>query len=283
MRLRASIAAVLLAGAAWPARMAAEPKALTIVKPALRQYEDGPAVTPGFSFFTGDMVFFSFQIGNYKVSPDSRIDLSYRIEATDADGVAIVEPIQGTVATEVSEEDKHWMPVVRSSVLMPPLALGGVYRIKIAAEDKLSHEKAQAQIDVPVRGRHVEPSPALAARNFRFQRTEEDTDALVQAIYHPGDTVWAHFEITGFRYAEKNHIHVEYGVELLDASGKSLFSLPKAAVEDAESFYPRRYLPGMLSLNLAKDIRPGPYTVVVTLRDGVGSQNQELRETFQVE
>jgi hypothetical protein len=283
MRLRAFIAAALLAGAAWPARMTAEPKPLTIVKPVLHQYENGPAVGAGYSFFTGDTVFFSFQIGGYKVSPDSKIDLSYRIEAADADGVPIVEPIQGSVATEVSEEDKHWMPVVRSSVLMPPLGLGGVYHIKIAAEDKLSHQKAAAGIDVPVRGRHVEPSPVLTARNFRFQRTEEDSDALVEAIYHPGDTVWAHFEITGFRYAEKNHIHVEYGVELLDAAGKSLFSLPQAAVEDDQSFYPKRYLPGMLSLNLAKDILPGQYAVVVTLRDGVGNQNQELRETFRVE
>lgn len=283
MRFRAFITAALLAGAAAPVRTAAEPKQLSIVKPALRQYDDGPAVAAGYSFFTGDLVFCSFQIAGYKVSPDAKTDLRYQIDAVDPDGVRLAEPIQQSIETEVSDEDKNWMPIVRESVLIPPLALGGVYRIKVMVEDRLSQQTAKTEIEVPVRGRRVEPSQTLVARNFRFERSEDDRDAILNPVYHPGDTVWAHFEIIGFRHGEKNRLHVEYGVALMDASGKALFSLPQAAVEKEESFYPKRYLPGALSLNLAKDIRPGEYTVVLTLRDEVGNQIQESRQAFRVE
>jgi hypothetical protein len=283
MSFRAFIAAALLLGTASPVRPAAEPKQLSIVKPALRQYEDGPALPAGSSFFTGDLLFYSFQIAGYKVSPEAKIDLHYQIDAVDPDGARLVEPIQHSIETQVSDEDKGWLPIVRESVPLPPLALGGVYRIRVMVEDKLSGQTAKTEIEVPVRGRHVEPSQTVVARNFRFERSEEDRDAILDPVYHPGDTVWAHFEIIGFRYGEKNRIHVEYGVALTDALGKALFSLPQAAVEKDESFYPKRYLPGALSLNLAKDIRPGEYTVVLTLRDEVGKQIQESRQAFRVE
>jgi hypothetical protein len=283
MRFRASIAAVLLLGAASPGRPAAEPKQLSIVKPALRQYEDGPALPAGSSFFTGDMLFYSFEIAGYKISPEAKIDLQYQIDIVDQEGVRLVEPIQHSIETQVSSEDRNWMPVVRESFPIPPLAMGGVYRVKVMVEDKLSGQTAKTETEVPVRGRRVEPSQTLVARNFRFERSEEDRDAILNPIYHPGDTVWAHFEIVGFRYGDKNRIHVEYGVALTDALGKALFSLPQAAVEKDESFYPKRYLPGALSLNLAKNVRPGEYTVVLTLRDEVGKQIQESRHAFQVE
>jgi hypothetical protein len=39
----------------------------------------------------------------------------------------------------------------------------------------------------------------------------------------------------------------------------------------------------VLSLSLGKDFRPGDYTIVLTLRDDVGKQDQESRYTFRVE
>jgi hypothetical protein len=283
MRFRACIAVTLLACAVLPAGAGAEPRQLTIVKPVLRQYEDGPALPSGSSFFTGDLLFCSFQVAGYKVSPEGKVSLHYQIEAVDPGGIRLIEPLQNAIETQVSDEDKNWMPIVRESVPIPPLALGGLYRIKVTVEDKLSQQTAKTEVEVPVRGRRVEPSQTLVERNFRFQRNEEDRDAILNPIYHPGDTVWAHFEIVGFHYGEQNAVHVEYGVALTDALGKSLFSIPQAAVEKDASFYPKRYLPGALSLNLAKDIRPGEYTVVLTLRDEVGNQKQESLHPFKVE
>jgi hypothetical protein len=276
------LAAVLFLGTPCPARPAPA-RQLQIVRPELHQYDGGPPLAPGFRFLTGDLVFVTFHIGGYQVSPESKVDLSYTIEAVDPEGVPVVETIHGTVATAVSPEDKDWMPIVRGSVALPSLAWGGTYRLTLAIVDKLSQQTAKTEIDIPVRGRNVEPSPALVERNFRFLRTEEDADPLLDAIYHPGDSVWARFEFTGFRYGPKNHIHVEYGVAMVDASGKALFSQPRAAVEDDDSFYPKRYLSGILSLNLDKNIAPGQYTVVLTLRDGVGNQTQESSHVFRVE
>lgn len=258
-------------------------KQLSIARPALRQYEDGPLLPAGASFMTGDTIFFTFQIQGFKVAEDSNIDLHYRIEAVDPQGVRVAEPIEHDVQTQISAEDKNWMPLVRESFQVPPLALPGTYHVRLMVADKLAGQKTESELNVVVRGRKVEPSPTLAARDFRFLRSEEDRDPLTSAVYHPGETIWGRFEIVGFKYGEKNHIHVEYGIAVLAPSGKTLYSQPTAAVEDDATYYPKRYLPGALSLTLGKDFRPGQYTVGLTLRDEVGKQTQEERYPFQVE
>jgi hypothetical protein len=270
------LAAALLAGAPLA-------KQLKIVRSSLHQYDGGPPLAQGSQFLIGDTIFLTFYISGYQVSPESKIDLSYTIDAVDPDGVPFAEPMRGGIATQVAPEDKDWLPVVDQSATLPPLAWAGTYRFKLAVVDNLSKQTANAEIEIPVQGRKVEPSPVLTVRNFRFLRTEEDADPLLDAVFHPGDSVWVRFDFTGYRYGPNNHAHVEYGVALLDGTGKALFSQPQAAAEDEDAFYPKRYLSGALSLNLEKKIQPGQYVVVLTLRDLVGNQTQETRHEFRVE
>jgi hypothetical protein len=262
---------------------AAAPKRLAIVKTAVRQYEGGPLLAPSASFLTGETVFVSFQIDGYQLSPESEVNLGVRIEAVDPDGTALVKPVERTIAEHVSPEDKNWMPVVHESIELPVLAFSGVYHIKALVEDKNSKETAKAEIDVSVRGKQVERSDALASQNFRFLRGEDDRDPLVEPVYKPGDSVWARFEITGFRHGANNRIQVSYGLMVLGKSGTTLFSQPQAAVEQDESFYPKRYVPGVLSLNLDKNVKPGEYTLVVIIQDEIGNQTAESRHVFRVE
>lgn len=278
------VPAALLLAAAFAAPPAPTPKQLTIVKPSVRQYEDGPALEPGFSFFTGDTVFFSFQIQGYQVSPESnKIDLHAQIQAVDPQGVPLAEPVQRNINTQLSAEDKNWMPIVRETFQLPPLAFPGVYHIHALVEDRLSKQTAKSDTDFSVRGKRVEPSDKLVARNFRFLREEEDRNPLEQPVYRPGDAVWARFEITGFRYGPNNRVQVSYGVSVLGSTGETLFTQPQAAVEQGESFYPKRYVPGALSINLNAKVKPGEYTLVLTLRDDVGDQTDESRHVFRVE
>lgn len=273
--------AFLLVGALLLA--AAPPKPLAIVKPTLRQYEDGPATQAGFRFVTGESVFLSFQIQGYQASPGSQVALRYQIDAVDPHGVRLVDIVQKEIKTTLSPEDKEWMPLVRWSFLIPPLALPGVYRVLVSVQDTLAGKETRTELEFPVSGRQVEPSDTLVARNFRFLRSEDDPHPLEMAAYHPGDALWARFEITGFRYGPNNKVHVEYGLAVLGPTGKTLYSEPRAAVEQDESFYPKRYLPGILSLNLQKNTRPAQYTIVLTLRDEIGNQTQESKHEFKIE
>jgi hypothetical protein len=261
----------------------AAPKQLVIVKPTLHQYEDGPAIAAGAGFHTGETVFLKFQVAGYEVSPDARIDLAYRIEALDPDGVRFAEPAAREVKETLSAEDKDWLPVVRQSFLLPPLALPGTYRLAITVEDKLGSRAAKTEVDVPVRGRSVEPSDTITARNFRFLRTEEDAFPLRPAAYRPGDAVWVRFDIVGYKLGEKNRMQVSYGVSVIGPAGNTMYSQPEAAQEQGESFYPKKYLPGAFNLNLDNKVRPGTYAIVLTLRDEVGNQTVESRHEFTVE
>ena len=57
-------------------------------------------------------------------------------------------------------------------------------------------------------------------RNFRFLRTEEDAEPLKIASYRPGDTVWARFDITGYKMGPGNQRDVAYTLTVTRADGK---------------------------------------------------------------
>ena len=145
--------------------------------------------------------------------------------------------------------------------------------------------KTSVELPVPflVRGRDVEPSETLTVRNFRFFRGEEDTQALAKAVYKPGDGVWAKFDITGYKYGDKNKIDVSYVTTVIAPSGKVLCTQPEPAAEQSESFYPKLYVPASMGINLTANIRPGEYTIAVQVKDAGGGQTYEAKYTFTVE
>ena len=103
------------------------------------------------------------------------------------------------------------------------------------------------------------------------------------AAYRPGDSVWARFEMTGYKLGEKNQVDIEYGLTVLSEDGSVAYKEPQAANQKIQTFYPQRYQPGVLNLNLAKDQPLGKYTIVLAVRDNLGQQMYETRETFSVE
>ena len=267
----------LITGAAAPE--------LAVVSGAFSQFEDGPATPASFEFVPGETVFLRFQVSGFKSTggDDPRIRLTYRAVFSDPEGVAIVEPASGKVDAELAPQDKEWLPKIRLSALIPPAARSGRYRVEVAVKDEVAGSAAAATLQFGVRGRDVEPSETLVTRNFRFLRGEEDTNPLAVAAYRPGDTLWARFEMTGYKFAEKNRFEVEYGLAVLRASGDQLYEQPVAAQEAESSFYPRRHVTCTLSLNLDKDVRPGEYAILLRLRDEVGKQSHESRHVFRVE
>ncbi len=257
-------------------------KPLSIVTPTLHQYEDGPQIGAAAGFNTGETVFLKFRVAGYQVSPDAKVDLVCRMEALDPDGIPIAEPARQEVKATLAAEDKDWLPVVRQSFLIPPLALSGAYRIAVTVEDKLASREAKTTIEFPVRGRKVEPSETITARNFRFFRSEEESAQLVTPVYRRGESVWVRFDIVGYKLGEKNRMDVSYGVSVIGPAGNTMYSQPDAATEQGESFYPKKYLPGAFSLNLDNKVRPGTYAIVLSLRDEVGNQMVESKHEFTV-
>jgi hypothetical protein len=262
-------------------------KKLAIVRLLLSEMEDGAPVSSGFEFVPGETIHFSCQIEGYKKIEDKseveKLLVTYQVEARDSRGV-LLQPVQdGKEGGTVAAEDKNWMPKIRESIVIPPLAESGEYQILVKVKDDIGQTTAEARAVFIVKGREVAPRDTLVVRNFRFLRAEEDGKALQVAAYRPGDPVWARFEMTGYKLGEANQFDIEYGLQVLRADGSEAYSEPQAATGKEKTFYPQRYQPGVLNLNLAKDQTPGEYTIVLSVRDNLGGQTCELREKFSVE
>jgi hypothetical protein len=149
--------------------------------------------------------------------------------------------------------------------------------------DQLAKSTEEKRTVFHIKGRAVEPSDTLTVRNFHFLRNENDEKALPVAAYRPGDSVWARFDMTGYKLGAKNQVDIEYGLTVLSEDGSVAYSEPQAADQKIQTYYPQRYQPGELNLNLAKDQPLGKYTIVLAVHDNLGQQIYETRETFSVE
>lgn len=261
----------------------AAPAQLAVVNPTLYEYEGGPVAPANMTYNAGGTVFFKFEVRGFKANADRKIDLAYRIEAVDPLGTPLTEPVTGAIKTELAPEDKDWLPSVRQSVPVPPLTVPGTFRILFSVKDDIAGTEAKGELPFRVRTREVPQSASLTVADFRFFRDESGREPLVTPLYRGGDSLWARFDIVGYKCGEKNQIKVQYGIAVLGPSGNTMYSEPNAATEDSASFYPKRYLPGSLSLSLKPKTTPGEYTIVVTVRDEVGGQTFEGKYPFRIE
>jgi hypothetical protein len=256
---------------------------LTIVRPLVSDSDGGAVLPPSFEHIPGETLFFFCRVGGFQKNADEKIHLKYSVEAVDPQGVPIIEPFQQDIVDEVLPQDKDWMPKIQTEIMVPPLAGPGTYKILIKVEDLIAKTTAESSLPFQVQGRDVAPSDTLTVRNFQFFGSEEDTRPLEKAAYRPGEGVWARFDITGYKFGPKNKIDVSYVTSVIAESGKVLWTQPEAAVEQSESFYPKRFVPASMGITLQKNILPGAYTITVQVKDAVGDQTYETKQTFTVE
>jgi hypothetical protein len=272
----------------WLALLAAPlvrpaPNQIAFVQVGIHQTEDGELVPQGATHVPGETLFFSFQLEGYRVSPEDKVRIAYEVDAFDPDGIRLLETHKGQIEAGVLPEDKDWKPKVRRTIVIPPFAGSGRYRIVSSVKDEIGGTAATREVFFEVQGHPVKPSETLAIRNLRFARSEDDRKPLKVAAYRAGDALWARFDITGYKFGPGNRIEVEYGVAIEAPSGKTVFSQPQAAVEEGGSFYPKRYVPGAMNLTVQPGTPAGEYTLVISARDRIGNQTGEVKGAFRIE
>ena len=210
-------------------------KPLAVVHPVFATSEDGPPEASDEDFVSGETIHFSCQVEGYRKAdkPDDygkqNVSLKFQIEVRDKSGVLLKPVKDEKIETTVTQEDKNWMPKLRETIVVPPLAETGEYTVAIKVSDELAKTMIEKQAVFHIKGRDVAASDTLVVRNFRFLRTEDDGKALRFAAYRPGDAVWARFEMTGYKLGEKNQVDIEYGLTVLREDGSVAYQEPQAA------------------------------------------------------
>jgi hypothetical protein len=186
-------------------------------------------------------------------------------------------------------EDKSWVAKFVLKFEVPQYAVRGTYKIPVTIRDDVAGKEIAGELDFRVRGEEAPPEGvALGIRNFRFLAKEDDRFALRPPVYKQGATLFARFDIIGYKFEGNNRLSVDYGISILgppNAEGvaKSVYVQESAAEESTESFYPRRSVPAGFGLGLDEDVPAGEFTLVLTIRDKVSGETKEIREPFSVE
>ena len=256
---------------------------LEVVRPTVAQSDGGIPVPAGYAHVAGETLFFSCRIAGYAKTPEEKVHVTYSVQAFDPKGAPLTEIYKNEMITDVAPQDKEWMPKIATEIQIPPLVGAGTYKVLVKVEDLVNNTKAELGVPFDVRSKVVEPSDTLVVRNFQFFRAEDDPEAIQKAVYRGGNVIWMKFDIIGFKYGDKNRIGVSYLASVLASSGKVLWTQPEPAVEESESFYPKRYVAASMSITLAANTTPADYTIAVTVTDTVGKQTYETKQPFTVE
>src|SRR5664280_372618 len=252
---------------------------LEVVRPIIAQSDGGVPVPAGFAHVAGETLFFSCRIAGYAKTPEEKVHVTYSVQAFDPKGMPLTEIYKNEMITDVAPQDKEWMPRIATEVQIPPLVGAGTYKVLVKVEDLVNNTKAELGVPFEVRSKIVEPSDTLVVRNFQFFRSEDDLQPVQKAVYRGGNVLWARFDIIGFKYGDKNRIDVSYVASVLASSGKVLWTQPEPAMEQSDSFYPKRYVAASMSITLAGNTTPADYAIAVTITDAAGKQTYETKQT----
>jgi hypothetical protein len=255
---------------------------LSIVRPEVERVEDGHPVFPPEAFAGGELLHFSFYVEGF-TRKENAVKLRFEAEAEDSEGAALAPGFQAEESSTLTAEDKDWKPKLRGKFQLPGVLSGGACRIRIQVKDELSGESAARELTFVVSGPKIAPSPSLAIRGLNFYRNDEEERPLDVAAFRASEEIHARFQLVGYRHNERNAIDVAYGISIADASGNVLFAEPSAAQDKSEDFYPKPYVPGILSFTLKPGTPAGSYTLTVKGVDRIGAQTTETQRSFVLE
>jgi len=279
--MRRPVWLLLAASAVWPSAQGAPPKLAISGAMLHEQREDGPQLSVGYEYVPGELLYLSFRVSGYSVKKDA-VDLRWQMYLTDPDGLLLAPIENAAIKQELSVHDKDWLPKVEQTMPLPPELYAGHYAIHLRVADELAQTTAEQVLDFHVRGRAPEKLPGIIVRGVRFYHGEDDPVPMEPAIYKPGETLWAHFEITGYSFGEHNAFDIEYGLAVYGPSGDLLYEQPVAAQEHDAPFYPKRWLLGGFSLSISVNQPAGEYRVTVKARDKIAKSSTEQSASFQV-
>jgi hypothetical protein len=126
-------------------------------------------------------------------------------------------------------------------------------------------------------------SNGLTIADFRFLRSADDRQPLQSPDFRAGDTVFARFDMTGFKHGQENAYDVAYGLKVLRPDGKTYLDAPQADDRKSASYYPAPYVRGDIQITTSRDSSGGLYVLIVTAHDVIGNQTYESRQTFRIE
>jgi hypothetical protein len=263
-------------------------KSLAVIDAGVERSEDSPYVPKDFQFLPGEYVYFKFHIAGFATKLNEKtevksLQLQYEVTAQDARGIALTEPLNGSIEADLSKEDKNWIPKRRASFLLPSFVAAGQFNIHVAVKDLVGKTETVRDVPFQIGGVHVGDAASIQAERLEFFRHQDDPGALDLPAYTPGDTIWARFQMIGFKYEAANKYRLSYGLKVLRPDGKVFLDAPEAAQISSDSFYPAPYVPGDLQITTPKDSPRGTYQLMLTVRDLVANQSFNLKRTFTIE
>ena len=283
-----STAALLICILFSPIPYVASESNLAIIDAGVQQSEDAPFASADYQFLPGDYLYFTFQVAGFTVKSEDRdetrkIALSYQVTPEDANDLPLVPASSEKIQVELNPEDKDWLPKRRTSFLLPAFIAAGTFHIHVGVKDLFGNTETTRDFPFHVGGVQVEPANGITIENVRFLRNENDSQMLQVPAYSPGDTIYARFEMVGYKMGPHNQYHLAYGLTVLRPNGKPFIEEPKAAELEESTYYPAQFVPGAASLSTSAGTSRGEYILILTVRDLIGNGSFQTKRAFSLE
>jgi hypothetical protein len=262
---------------------------LAVIEAGAEDAEDAPFVAKDYRFLPGQTLYFEFDVAGFGIHETGgyfkvkHISLEYAAQPFDANNVALAPAVSGAIDEDLAPQDKNWLPKRRASFVLPTLAARGQYHVRVTVKDLVAKTEVSSDIPFLMNGARLTAGSGLTIENFRFLRSANDGAPLQVPDFRAGDTVYARFDVGGFKLGEGNAYDVAYGLKVLRPDGKTYLDAPQADDLRSKSFYPAPYVPGNVQITTSRNSSGGSYVLILTAHDAIGNQTYESRQSFQIE
>jgi hypothetical protein len=259
---------------------------LAIVQAGIQTSEDAPFAPKNYEFLPGEYLYFTFTISGYQTEKTAdliRLHLEYVVDIEDSNGVQLTPPESGSIQDELHPQDSDWLPKRRLSFQLPSQVAAGGFTLQVTVKDLVAKTEIKKTFPFRIGGRKLQASDTLDVQNFHFYRDESDKEPLEVVAYRPGDTIWARYDIVGFKTDAKHAYKVDYALTVYRPDGTVFLSAPKAGEQSSADFYAPQFIPGVLNLTTTADTPHAEYTIVLSVQDEIGKQTFEHKYPFRLE
>jgi hypothetical protein len=242
-------------------------------------------LNPHWEMKPGEEVVMSFRIEGFGRLEEviegvhsERINLHYRLQIQDPQGVSVVPERGGDIETELGMQDKDWRPKIDWSARIPDSAPGGDYTVRIEVSDRIAMREAVRNAVFRVMGQRLAAADNLQVRQLEYSVSERGPWSR-ERYFSPTEAIWVRYRVTGYGVSPGKEVWVQQDWTVLDPDGKVIVTQPDAFERKEQNFYPPRFLATFFTLNLTRP-KPGKYTLRIDVRDRIRDQNASFESNF---
>lgn len=227
-----------------------------------------------------DTVYTKYELANFGVSSDHKVDVKIEMRITDPQGVPLKKPWEDHISGTVSGASRECSGYF--NVDLPGFVQAGDYRITMTATDSNRKKTVEKAVVFRVQAARIEPADHLEIRDFALGPSK-DRPASEKVVMPAGSTLYMSAKVFGAKF-KADRCDLQIDLQMVGPDGSVLTGKTGwITCTDEFLYHPRVwFLPITGKFSLPSSLDKGTYIQTYKVIDKVAGNSVEHTVEFEV-